>query len=54
MAGLYDAADELIAMSVDGKTQRGTAHGQVRARHRLGAMLSAGRRKPSSFVGVML
>jgi predicted transposase YbfD/YdcC len=40
MAGFYDDPDELIAITVDGKTQRGTAHGQVRARHRLGAMLA--------------
>jgi predicted transposase YbfD/YdcC len=38
MAGLYDDAEELIAMTVDGKTQRGTAHGEVRAQHRLGVM----------------
>ncbi|MFA1544647.1 ISAs1 family transposase [Actinomadura monticuli] len=38
--GLYDA-DELIAVTVDGKTQRGTATGHDRARHRLGAMLAA-------------
>lgn len=40
MAELYDDADELIAMTVDGKTQRGTAHGEARAQHRLGVMLA--------------
>ena len=40
MAALHDDADELIAMAVDGKTQRGTAHDGVRARHRLGVMLA--------------
>jgi predicted transposase YbfD/YdcC len=40
MAGLHDDADELIAMTVDGKTQRGTAHGEARAQHRLGVMLA--------------
>jgi predicted transposase YbfD/YdcC len=40
MAELYDDGDELIAITVGGKTQRGTAHGQLRARHRLGAMLA--------------
>jgi predicted transposase YbfD/YdcC len=40
LAALYDDADELIAVTVDGKTQRGTARGQVRAQHRLGAMLA--------------
>jgi hypothetical protein len=39
LAELYDAG-ELIAMTVDGKTQRGTAHGDVRAQHRMGAMLA--------------
>jgi hypothetical protein len=38
-ADLYDD-DELIAMTVDGKTQRGTKDGDVRARHRLGVMLA--------------
>ncbi|WP_165966772.1 ISAs1 family transposase [Actinomadura sp. 7K507] len=37
---LYDD-DELIGLTVDGKTQRGTATGDGRARHRLGAMLAA-------------
>ena len=37
---LYDA-DDLIGVTVDGKSQRGTAAGDVRARHRLGAMLAA-------------
>ncbi len=41
MAALHDDPDELIAMTVDGKAQRGTAHGQTRARHRLGVMLAA-------------
>ena len=36
---LYDN-DELIAVTVDGKTQRGTATGDGRAQHRLGAMLA--------------
>ncbi|MFG2243730.1 ISAs1 family transposase [Spirillospora sp. NPDC048823] len=33
--------DELIGLTVDGKSQRGTATGDGRARHRLGAMLAA-------------
>jgi predicted transposase YbfD/YdcC len=37
---LYDDAGELIAVTVDGKTQRGTADGDVRAQHRMGAMLA--------------
>jgi predicted transposase YbfD/YdcC len=37
---LYDDADELIAMTVDGKTQRGTADGDTRAQHRMGVMLA--------------
>lgn len=40
LADLYDDPDELIAMTVDGKTQRGTAHGDTRAQHRMGAMLA--------------
>jgi predicted transposase YbfD/YdcC len=40
VAELYDDPDELIGMTVDGKTQRGTAHGRVRAQHRMGAMLA--------------
>jgi predicted transposase YbfD/YdcC len=40
LAALYDDADELIGVSVDGKTQRGTAHGDQRAQHRMGAQLA--------------
>ncbi|WP_246238313.1 ISAs1 family transposase [Acrocarpospora corrugata] len=40
LADLYDDPDELIPMTVDGKTQRGTAHGEAPARHRLGALLA--------------
>jgi hypothetical protein len=40
LTDLYDDPDELIAVTVDGKTQRGTAHGGVRARLRMGAMLA--------------
>jgi predicted transposase YbfD/YdcC len=39
LSELYDAG-ELIAMTVDGKTQRGTTHGGVRVQHRMGAMLA--------------
>lgn len=37
---LYDDPDELIPMTVDGKTQRGTATPGTPARHRLGAQLA--------------
>jgi DDE_Tnp_1-associated/Transposase DDE domain len=40
LATLYDDADELIGVSVDGKIQRGTAHGDQRAQHRMGALLA--------------
>ncbi|MEU4722973.1 hypothetical protein AB0G06_25445 [Nonomuraea dietziae] len=40
LVDLYDVGDELIPMFVDGKTRRGTAHGQVRAQHRMGVMLA--------------
>lgn len=38
---LYDDPEELIPMTVDGKTQRGTATAGKPAQHRLGAQLSA-------------
>jgi predicted transposase YbfD/YdcC len=37
---LYDDPDELIPMTVDGKTQRGTATSDKPAQHRLGAQLA--------------
>jgi len=37
---LYDDAEELIGVTVDGKTQRGTAHDDQRAQHRMGALLA--------------
>ena len=37
---LYDDPDELIPMTLDGKTQRGTATPGTPARHRLGAQLA--------------
>ncbi|GAA1019227.1 ISAs1 family transposase [Acrocarpospora pleiomorpha] len=37
---LYDDPDELIPMTVDGKTQRGTATADKPAQHRLGAQLA--------------
>jgi predicted transposase YbfD/YdcC len=40
MTELYDDADELIAMTVDGKTQRGSTDGEARAQHRMGALLA--------------
>ena len=41
LADLYDTgAGELVPVTVDGKSQRGTADGAHRARHRLGAMLA--------------
>jgi hypothetical protein len=46
LADLYDTnaavggAGELVAVSVDGKSQRGTADGEQTARYRLGAMLT--------------
>ncbi|MEO3873325.1 ISAs1 family transposase [Nonomuraea sp. B12E4] len=40
LADLYDDPDELIPMSVDGKSLRGTATADRPARHRLGALLS--------------
>jgi predicted transposase YbfD/YdcC len=44
LADLYDSGDtadgELVAVSVDGKSQRGTADDGQPARHRLGAMLA--------------
>ena len=41
LADLYDAeAGELVPVTVDGKSQRGTADGGHRARHRMGAMLA--------------
>ena len=40
-SGADDAGDgELVAVTVDGKSQRGTADGEQPARHRLGAMLA--------------
>jgi predicted transposase YbfD/YdcC len=36
----YDDPDELIPMTVDGKTQRGTATSEKAARHRLGVQLA--------------
>lgn len=39
LAGVHDVG-ELIPMTVDGKTQRGTAEGRRRARHRMGVMLA--------------
>lgn len=38
---LYDDPDELIPMTVDGKTQRGTATSDKPAQHRLGVQLAA-------------
>jgi acyl-coenzyme A synthetase/AMP-(fatty) acid ligase len=38
---LYDDPDELIPITVDGKTQRGTATAGKSAQHRLGAQLAA-------------
>jgi predicted transposase YbfD/YdcC len=40
IAELYDDPDELIPMTVDGKTQRGTATTDKPAQHRLGAQLA--------------
>ncbi|TQM68866.1 IS4 family transposase [Actinomadura hallensis] len=41
LPALYDDPDELVPVTVDGKSQRGTADGRGRrARHRLGAMLA--------------
>src|SRR5690606_1187607 len=41
LPALYDDPDELVPVTVDGKSQRGTAAGRGRrARHRLGAMLA--------------
>jgi len=46
LADLYDSGageagdGELVAVTVDGKSQRGTADGEQPARHRLGAMLA--------------
>jgi predicted transposase YbfD/YdcC len=40
LAELYDDAEDLIPMTVDGKTQRGTAHDEVPAQHRMGVMLA--------------
>jgi predicted transposase YbfD/YdcC len=41
LADLYDTeAGELVPVTVDGKSQRGTADGERRARHRMGAMLA--------------
>jgi hypothetical protein len=41
LSDLYDDPSELVPMTVDGKTQRGAGHGEIRARHRLGVMLAA-------------
>ncbi|WP_449066585.1 ISAs1 family transposase, partial [Planomonospora algeriensis] len=41
LAELYDDPDELIPMTVDGKTARGSAGADRPARHRLGAQLAA-------------
>lgn len=40
LTSLYDEASELIPVTVDGKSQRGTTTSDQRARHRLGAMLA--------------